>query len=402
MKYLIIAVFFFTSCSSFLKYKKETALFRNTEFEKKVNIVESDDSKLETLSGESSDPTKVLVESGDSTVVKNNDPQPLNEFKKTQNRKPKQSAKNLKSNAASTDGTARSAPVKAAGQTSDKKIAKVKAASKKSSAAVSSDIAQAETLNPNVRQPEMENSEGLGTSRRPQKDPFRVGETVTHDVSYLGASAGTMTLKVNSFAVVNGKKSYNFFINLKSNSFFTKIYAVDDQVQTYVDYETLVPLAFKLNIHDSGQVKEAREYFDNEKLLADYWEHRYSEKGGHEEKKLNWSILPYSQNPFSAIFYMRIFNYVDGQDYAFRVADDEKNVLFKAHVVSHTEISTAAGKFKAIKLKAEIYSRGNLAKASDFYLWLSDDDRKYLLRIEVKLPIGSLVSEATQISPGQP
>ncbi|MBY0451582.1 MAG: DUF3108 domain-containing protein, partial [Bdellovibrionaceae bacterium] len=260
----------------------------------------------------------------------------------------------------------------------------------------------AETVNPNVRQPEMENSEGLGTSRRPQKDPFRVGETVTHEVSYLGATAGTFTLKVNSFAVVNGKKSYNFFIDLKSNSFFTKIYAIDDQVQTYVDFDTLVPHAFKLNIRDSGQVKEARSYFDNEKLVADYWEHRYSEKGGHEEKKQNWSILPYSQNAFSAIFYMRIFNYVDGKDYSFRVADDEKNVLFKAHVIGHEEVSVPAGKFKAIKIKAEIYSRGNLAKASDFYMWLSDDDRKYVLKIQVKLPIGSLYSEATKINPGQP
>lgn len=396
MKYLVLALFFLTSCSSFLNYKKDRSLFRNTEFEKKVNIVESEDAKLEVLAGEvSADPTKALAASGDVTKAAQ-----AESVKQASGAtvKIKKSTKPRLAQPVSADGTKvaiAKAPIK-------KSATSLKTKSQNTSQAKSGDDSAAEPINPNVRQPEIENSEGLGTSRRPPKDPFRVGETIVHDVSYLGASAGTMTLKVNSFAVVNGRKSYNFFIDLKSNSFFTKIYAIDDQVQTYVDYETLVPHAFKLNIHDSGQVKEARSYFDNDKLVADYWEHRYSEKGGHEEKKQNWSILPYSQNAFSAIFYMRIFNYVDGKDYSFRVADDEKNVLFKAHVLEHTSLNTPAGQFRAVKLKAEIYSRGNLAKASDFYMWLSDDDRKYILRIEVKLPIGSLVSEATQIIPGQP
>ncbi|MGZ3692168.1 MAG: DUF3108 domain-containing protein, partial [Pseudobdellovibrio sp.] len=199
-----------------------------------------------------------------------------------------------------------------------------------------------------------------------------------------------------------GKKCYNFVLDLKSNSFFTRVFAVDDTVQTYVDYQTLVPYAFKLDIHDSGQVKEAQSYFDIENLRADYWEHRYTVKGGHEEKKLSWTMLPYSQNPFSAIFYMRIFNYEVGKDYTFRVADDEKNVSFKAHVLEKTTLSTDAGEFKAIKLKAEVYSRGNLAKASDFYIWVSDDEHKYILRIEVKLPFGSVVSEVTEITEGKP
>jgi len=157
------------------------------------------------------------------------------------------------------------------------------------------------------REPDIEDSEGFNYQRRPSVDPFRVGEKVTHEVSYLAATAGTLTLAVNPFAVVNGRKAYNFNINIKTNSFFSKVYAVDDKVQTYVDYETLLPGPFKLDIRDSGQVKEAKSYFNFDQLTAHYWEHRYTEKNGHEEKKLSWKILPYSQNPFSAIFYMRIF-----------------------------------------------------------------------------------------------
>ena len=250
------------------------------------------------------------------------------------------------------------------------------------------------------RQPDIEDSEGFDNSRRPITDPFKVGEKIVHRVSYLGGNAGTIAFIVKPFAIVNGRKNYNFFIDIKSSSFFTRVFAVDDQVQTYVDYETLAPGAYKFDIRDSNQVKEARSYFDFENLRADYWEHRYTEKLGHQEKKLNWSSLPFSQNPFSAIFYMRVFKWKLDNEYHFRVADDEKNVIFKGKVLGKEKITTEAGEFNATKLKAEVTARGNLAKATDFYMWISDDDRKFVLRIEVKLPVGSLVSEVIEVNEG--
>jgi len=365
---VLLTVFFFASCSSLLKYKKSDE-FKNAEFEKKVIIVEdpvkeegkdsvSGTGAVSGATGVSGTTTvsATTTVSGTTTVG----PQPTTPFKSKLS-KPKPPAKPKKAGA-----KAAAAPV------------------------------------PQVRQPETEDSEGFNNQRRPPVDPFRVGESVTHDVKYLGATAGQMVLKVNPFAVVNGKKSYNFVIELKSTSFFSKVFAVDDKVQTFVDYDTLVPHVFKLDIRDSGQVKEAQAYYNAETLTADYWEHRYTEKHGHEEKKLSWSILPYSQNPFSAIFYMRVFKFTVGREYHISVADDEKNVVFKAKAIERAKISTDAGTFPAVRLKAEIYSRGNLAKASDFYLWVSDDDRKYILRIEVKLPFGSIVSEATKIVEGKP
>lgn len=256
---------------------------------------------------------------------------------------------------------------------------------------------EAEVPVPLKRQPELEDSEGFDNQRRPLIDPFKVGEKVVHSVSYLGASAAKMSFNVKPFAFVNGKKNYNFLVDIKTNSFFSRLYPMDDWAQTYLDYETLTPGAFKVDIRDWVQVKEARAYFDFENLKADYWEHKYTEKDGHEEKKLNWVILPYSQNIYSAIFYMRVFKWTVGKECSFRVADNEKNVVFKGKAVEKTKLSTEAGEFNAIKIKAEVVARGKLAEARDFYMWLSDDDRKYVLRIEFKLPVGSLVSEAIEI-----
>ncbi len=352
---IILTAFFVTSCSSLLKYDKTKGQFNHEEFDKKVKIVEPAETEYTPLEAASevipSDPTTVSTFDAPKSIAK---------------------TVILKKSA---------------------KFAAKEAKLKK--------ILKSATVASLTRQPDIEDSEGfINNQRRPQLDPFKVGERVTHQVTYLGATAGELNLSVKPFAIVNGRKNYNFFIEIKSTSFFSKIFAVDDKVQTYVDFENLVPGVFKLDIKDSGQVKEAKSYFDFETLRANYWEHKYTEAGGHEEKKLNWAILPYSQNPYSAIFYLRVFNWKIGKQYSFRVADDEKNVIFKATALEKTKLNTNAGLFNAIKLKAEVQTHGNLAKATDFFMWISDDKHKYILRIEVKLPVGSLVSEVTSIKEG--
>ena len=140
--------------------------------------------------------------------------------------------------------------------------------------------------------------------------------------------------------------------------------------------------------------------FDNQKLKAQFWEKKYTEKNGEEQKNLAWDILPFSQNAFSGIFYMRIFAWQIGKEYAFQVSDDQKNVVFKAVAVAKEKLSTDAGDFDAIKIQARVVSRGALTTAEDINFWLSDDEHKYILRIEAKIKIGTVVSEVISIKPG--
>lgn len=384
---ILISSFLLVSCSSLLKYDFDKAFSRNKEFEQQVTIISPDIAPEETSTApvNQSKEAKEVAKKEQKPVVtpptRARDEALSKEEAAMLYMQPKVTKKAATKPAADNSKTTPT-PQQTATLAKTEKSTVDKA------------------TKPKKREPDIEDSEGFDNQRRPLVDPFRVGEVVTHNVSYLGASAGVLRLEVKPFAMVNNRKSYNFFIDVKSTSLFSKVYAVDDQVQTYVDYEELVPWVFKLNIRDSGQVKEAQSFFNFKTLKANYWERRYTEKDGQEEKKLEWDILPYSQNAFSAVFYMRVFQWTVGKEHQFRVADDEKNISFSGRAVEKTKLKTDAGTFDAIKIKAEIVSRGNLAKATDFYLWVSDDDRKYILRIEVKLPIGSLVSEVSKIKAG--
>lgn len=334
-----------------MKYDKQDKFFKNEEFEREVKIQE--EAKVETPKAEVAKLDTVSATTAVSAPV---------------------AAKEVKKTAAKKE---------------PKKIKTPKAE------------ASVAAAKPGKRQPEIEDSEGFEPgSRRPIKDPFRVGEKVIHEVSYFSAKAGNLTMQVKPFAQVNDRKSYNFSVALESSRVFSSFYSVEDRVNTFLDYETLVPHVLKLNIKETGKLAQSQSYFNNETLKASFWEKKYTEKHGEEEKKYTWDILPFSQNAFSGLFYMRIFNWKEGKQVSFRVAEDKKNIVFTGTAVAKEKLTTEAGEFNAIKIKASIVTRGALSQTGDIFIWLSDDDRKYILRIEAKIKIGTLVSEVTEIEPG--
>lgn len=335
----LVFVLALSSCAnSFLKYEKQDKFFKNEEFEREVKIKTEDE--VQPVSGT----IKLVEKQAKKVVVKK---QPV--------------------------------------------IVKAKKANSKTPEAAA----------PLKRQPEIEDSEGFtGSSRRPNIDPFKVGEKVIHEVSYFAAKAGILTMQVKPFAQVNNRKSYNFMVDLKSSSMFSSFYSVEDNVNTFLDYETLMPHVLKINIKETGKLAQSQSYFNNETLMANFWEKKYTEKAGEEERKFSWDILPYSQNAFSGLFYMRVFNWKEDKVISFRVAEDKKNIIFTGTAIAKEKLSTDAGDFNAIKIKASIVTRGALSQTGDIFLWVSDDEHKYILRIEAKIKIGTLVSEVIEIVPG--
>jgi hypothetical protein len=273
-----------------------------------------------------------------------------------------------------------------------------KATPKKTSKAKKKDAAKVEKKGP--RQPEMEDSVGF-SGRRPLKDPFRVGEKVEYSLSYFNIVAGSLAMTVMPMVEVNGQKAYHFSLHAQSNSFFNRIYGVDDTAETYLSYDEMVPLNLSITLKESKQLAEARTFVDWKTLKASYWQKRVTKEKGEQSKKIDWQVLPYSQNVISAVYYMRVFSYEPGKQYAFRVADEGKNIVFSAEVLRKEKLKTDVGEFNTIVLKPKITVDGNFAPVGDILFWMTDDDRKLIVRIEAKIKLGTLVAKLRSLDKGQ-
>jgi hypothetical protein len=250
-----------------------------------------------------------------------------------------------------------------------------------------------------ARQPELEDSDGFN-GRRPIKDPFRVGEKVTFEVSYFNVAAGDMTLETRGFATVNGHPSYHFAGTAKSTSVFAMFYAVEDWFETYVDYDTMVPYSYSLHVKETKQLRETRTLFDWTKNVAKYWDSKINEEKQLEKKEYDWEIPAYSQNVFSAVFYLRTFKLEPGRKFKYRVAHEKENFVVTGEVLRREHISTPAGEFDTLVLIPHIELNGNFRPVGDIFFWMTDDDRKLLVKFESKIKIGKIVAVAKAIESG--
>jgi hypothetical protein len=370
------------ACSSaFLRYEKASQLKKNDEFEKAVRIERPVDPDAEEEAGTAED-ASAPVAATETPATPANTAAPVNGAAPSATPSPEEAklaAKIKKSNAA-----------KETKKTEKKSSKKTKKGAEK--------VAE-EPAAPTHRQPELEDDTGFN-GRRPLVDPYREGEEVVHNMHYFKVSAGELKMKVGKMATVNGRKAYNFGISLKTSPVFSSFYSVDDKVETFVDFETLVPSVFQLHVKESAQLREARMFFDNHTNKATFWEKKVSKDKGEEEKKQAWDILPFSQNVYSAVFYMRNFKWDVGSQYAFRVADDEQNMVFKGTALRKEKLDTEMGIMNAVVIKPEMMLKGVFKPVGDIFIWLSDDEHHYILRIESKIKIGTIISEVISIKPG--
>jgi hypothetical protein len=250
------------------------------------------------------------------------------------------------------------------------------------------------------RQPDIEDATGF-EGRRPVKDPFRVGEKVTLDVSYFNVTAGELNVETKPFVMVNGRKAYHFEASGKSTPFFSKMYAIDDRVTTYMDFEEMRPLSLLVSIKESNQLGETRTFYDWKNNKASYWQKKIVKGKGERNKKIDWDILPYSQNVVSVAWYLRTFDLTVGKKHAVRVADEGKNIVFTGEVLRKEKLKTPIGVLDTVVVTPRITADGVFKPIGEILIWFTDDDRKLLVRLESKIKIGTIVAKVRSIERGQ-
>ncbi len=246
------------------------------------------------------------------------------------------------------------------------------------------------------RKPKLEDNENFN-GRRPLVDPFHVGEEVVMGISYFAVEAGKFTMQIKPMVQLNGKKSYHFRYLIQSSPLFNMFYKVDDVAETFVDYETLLPYSYEIHVDESKQVRETKTFFDHKKLKATMWDQKQKKNAPIEKKKIDWDLKEFSQNVFSAPYYLRNFTLEVGKKFKVHVGHEGKNILMTAEVLRKEKIFTPAGTFNTFVIKPQFDVDGKFKPTGENLLWLTDDDRKFIVRLESKIKIGAIRGEVQKI-----
>jgi hypothetical protein len=239
-------------------------------------------------------------------------------------------------------------------------------------------------------------------NRRPRVEPTWIGEKFSYEVTYFGVAAGLFTLEALPFQSVGDRKVYHILGTATSSKLFSLFYRLNDTVETYIDYEGLFSHRFQIILNETKQERNSLELYDSVKAQTFYWNRWNRKDAGYVETKDFKPISPFTQDSLSALYYLRTLDLPDGAVVSFPVASEGNTWEAVITVIRREMMDSPLGKVRTLVVKPEAKYQGILQKRGDSFLWLTDDDRRILVRLEAKVKIGTIVGSLKKASPGTP
>jgi len=230
---------------------------------------------------------------------------------------------------------------------------------------------------------------------------FQQGEKYRFDITYFGATAGSLELELLEPKQINDRLSYHLRAIARSVSPFTLFYRLNDTVESFVDTEGLFSHKFTVNMDESAQKRDILELYDQKLHKVYYWSKLDHKKKGKHDEQAEIDSAPYTQDGLSAFYYLRTLPLEIGKSYEFPVVNNGKLRTVRVTAIRKEELKTKLGTFNTIVLKPEIALDGAIKTYGDSYVWITDDPRRILLKLDLKIKVGSVVAYLREHSDGQ-
>ncbi len=225
--------------------------------------------------------------------------------------------------------------------------------------------------------------------------PFAPGEEINYIVQWQQIPAGTACMKVLPLTRVDNIPAFHFQLSAKSNKFVDMFYKARDVLEGFVDKEFSGSLSYKQTSIGKEKKQILVEFF------LDKHEVVYSNFG----KKREPIKIPLNTfDPVASFYRLRTLEFEVGKTLNFPVTDGKKCFIQKGEIFKKERITTPSGAFDAFVVVPSVtHFSGVFEKSRDptVRIWISDDENKIPVRIQIKVVVGSIIFDLVSIKHGK-
>lgn len=224
---------------------------------------------------------------------------------------------------------------------------------------------------------------------------FTLGETLKFKLYYNSALtgnvlAGEMTSKVQeSRGIIEGDTVYNIKVAGKTKGAFRWFYKVEDEFQTYVDQNALIPRLFRKKLREEKYRVHKEIRFYHEDSIA-------NSKNLKDNSSYNVAIIPGIQDIVSSIYFARTFN-ADTlkMDDAMAINFFLDDSIYQSKLVYKgvEKIETSMGEVECLKFKPTVLTGGVFKDEDKLVVYISNDKNHLPIMAESEVLIGSVRME---------
>lgn len=222
--------------------------------------------------------------------------------------------------------------------------------------------------------------------------PFRAGETLTFDISWLQfITAGTATLTVRDRRPSFDSTAYYIVADGRPTPLLSSIYPLYYKADTLLDVFTLLPQRGSVFAQERSRSSLKATRFNQAARRASY------EVTGARAVRKEVVLPAFTQDVLSALYVIRALPLTLGASVAMPVTDSGEIYRVQLQVVAQQSMTTPMGKATAWKVVPSIVDERGTPTGQTIAIWISDDERKLPLKIEADLPVGQFVILLTSV-----
>ena len=226
---------------------------------------------------------------------------------------------------------------------------------------------------------------------------FPVGERMEFSVSWGRVRLGEGSLEVEGVDTLQGRPAYRVAMEMWGGPPF---YRVDDRQVSWIQPRPFGSLRFEQHLSEGSYKRNTRYLFDLDAMTYDRYdlvEDEWTARKGETAVEIFEGAL----DDISFLYFARLLPLEVGERYAFERYFKDKGNPVVIEVLRREEIRVPAGTFRTIVVRPIIQTGGAFGDGGEAELYLTDDDRRAIVRLRVGMAVGSGNLYLTSYEPGE-
>jgi hypothetical protein len=222
--------------------------------------------------------------------------------------------------------------------------------------------------------------------RREAAVPFKVGETLTYDVSWSSIlQAGTAVVSVKEKAPSSNSTAYSIVAEGRPIPIVARLYALHYKMDTLLDVFTLLPQRGSLDADEGAAHRTSITTFDRPAKRV------FFEERSDTTTKLDYPVPAEAQDGLSTLYALRARALTAGDRITMPVADSGTLYRIDVNVGTPELVKVPAGALNAWTLKGVIRDADGQVVWNNIAVWISNDAQRLPLKLQADLSIGAFV-----------
>ncbi|MCX6161861.1 MAG: DUF3108 domain-containing protein [Ignavibacteriae bacterium] len=229
--------------------------------------------------------------------------------------------------------------------------------------------------------------------RKLPQSAFGLGEKLEFEISYGFVTAGYAVMEIApNFVVMNGRNCYDITVTVGSTTSFDWVYKFREYYKCYLDAEGIFPWKFEQHLKEPTYEIDFVAVFDhlNQKVKTSQ-----TIKG--DKKPDAEHVIPqYVQDLISTFYLARTMNFSSSKkDDVVKILSFNNDTTYNLGIrfLGREDAEVPAGDFRSFMVQPMIKEGAISSKADDIVVWISDDERKMPLIVQLSIIIGSVKAE---------